>query len=86
MPRLPDRLGLHAFTFEGKGSIPGWGTKIPQAARHSMCIYIYICVCVCVCVCDTPLIKISLHLRKVDLYTSSQGSLRRQWVVVDTTG
>ena len=51
MPRLPDRLGLHAFTFEGKGSIPGWGTKIPQAARHSMCIYIYIYMCVCVCVC-----------------------------------
>ena len=24
-------LGLHAFTTEGLGSIPGWGTKIPQA-------------------------------------------------------
>ena len=25
-------LGLHAFTAEGPGSIPGWGTKILQAA------------------------------------------------------
>ena len=25
-------LGLHAFTAKGKGSIPGWGTKISQAA------------------------------------------------------
>ena len=25
-------LGLHAFTAKGAGSIPGWGTKIPQAA------------------------------------------------------
>ena len=24
-------LGLHAFTAEGTGSVPGWGTKIPQA-------------------------------------------------------
>ena len=24
-------LGLHTFTAEGAGSIPGWGTKIPQA-------------------------------------------------------
>ena len=24
-------LGLCAFTAEGAGSIPGWGTKIPQA-------------------------------------------------------
>ena len=28
-------LGLCAFTAEGAGSIPGWGTKIPQALRHS---------------------------------------------------
>ena len=28
-------LELHAFTAEGPGSIPGWGTKIPQAAQHS---------------------------------------------------
>ena len=28
-------LGLHSFTAEGPGSIPGWGTKIPQAAWHS---------------------------------------------------
>ena len=27
-------LGLHAFTAEGPGSIPGWGTKIPQAMRR----------------------------------------------------
>ena len=26
-------LGLHAFTAEAVGSIPGWGTNIPQAAR-----------------------------------------------------
>ena len=24
-------LELHAFTAEGAGSIPGWGTKIPKA-------------------------------------------------------
>ena len=27
-------LGLRAFTAEGPGSVPGQGTKIPQAARH----------------------------------------------------
>ena len=27
-------LGLHAFTAEGSGSVPGWGTKIPQAVWH----------------------------------------------------
>ena len=27
-------LGLRAFTAEGPGPIPGWGTKIPQAARR----------------------------------------------------
>ena len=27
-------LGLHAFTAEGAGSIPGWGTKILQAVQH----------------------------------------------------
>ena len=26
-------LGLCAFTVEGLGSVPGQGTKIPQAAR-----------------------------------------------------
>ena len=26
-------LGLHAFTMKGLGSIPDWGTKIPQAAQ-----------------------------------------------------
>ena len=26
-------LGLHAFTAEGVGLAPGWGTKIPQAAQ-----------------------------------------------------
>ena len=26
-------LGLHAFTAKGTGSVPGWGTKIPQASR-----------------------------------------------------
>lgn len=25
------RLGLHAFTIEGQGLIPGWGAGIPQA-------------------------------------------------------
>ena len=29
------RLGLSAFTAMGLGSIPGRGTKIPQATRHS---------------------------------------------------
>ena len=28
-------LGFHAFTAENMGSIPGRGTKIPQAAWHS---------------------------------------------------
>ena len=27
-------LGLHPFTARGPGSIPGRGTKIPQAGRH----------------------------------------------------
>ena len=27
-------LGLHAFTAEAAGSIPGRGTKIPQAVQH----------------------------------------------------
>ena len=38
-------LGLRAFTAEGPGSVPGWGTKIPQALWHSQKkkkIYIYI--------------------------------------------
>ena len=26
-------LGLGIFTAEGTGSVPGWGTNIPQAAR-----------------------------------------------------
>ena len=26
-------LGLLSFTAEGQGSIPGWGTKIPQAMQ-----------------------------------------------------
>ena len=26
-------LGLHAVTTKGPGSIPGWGTKIPQASQ-----------------------------------------------------
>ena len=28
-------LQLCAFTANGPGSIPGWGTKIPQTAQHS---------------------------------------------------
>ena len=27
-------LGLQASTAGGMGSIPGWGTKIPQAPQH----------------------------------------------------
>ena len=27
-------LGVGAFTAEGPGSIPGWGTEIPQATQH----------------------------------------------------
>ena len=31
MKELPGTpVGLHAFTAKGLGSIPGWGTKIPQ--------------------------------------------------------
>ena len=26
---FPGGIGLHAFTAEGAGSTPGWGTKIP---------------------------------------------------------
>ena len=34
-------LGLCVFTAKGPGSIPGQGTKIPQAMQPSqMCIYI----------------------------------------------
>ena len=44
----------------GTGSIPDWGTKIPQAVRcggkkKSWCpvwFYLSNCVCVCVCVCE----------------------------------
>ena len=28
-------LGLCIFIAKGTGSIPGWGTKIPQAEQHS---------------------------------------------------
>jgi len=28
-------LGHHALNAEDPGSIPGWGTKIPQAEQHS---------------------------------------------------
>ena len=28
-------LGLHAFTAEGLGSVPGGGAKMPQAAQYS---------------------------------------------------
>ena len=31
---MVQRLGLHAFTAEDLGSIPGRGTKILQAPRH----------------------------------------------------
>ena len=34
-------LGLSAFTAEGPGSIPGQGTSILQAARHSQKKKIY---------------------------------------------
>ena len=27
-------LGLRAFAAEGRGSIPDWGTKIPEAAAY----------------------------------------------------
>jgi len=27
-------LGLHAFTAEGLGSVPGWVTMVPQPMRH----------------------------------------------------
>ena len=28
-------LGLHSFTAKQCASVPGWGTKIPQAMQHS---------------------------------------------------
>ena len=34
------RLGLGTFTAEGLGSIPGQGTKIPQATQHGQKIKI----------------------------------------------
>ena len=34
IPWQSSGLGLGAFTARGPGSIPGWGTKIPQAVRH----------------------------------------------------
>ena len=37
--------GLITVTAVGLGSVPGQGTKILQATRHSLCV----CVCVCVC-------------------------------------
>ena len=35
-------LGLCAFTAEDLGSIPGWGTKIPQVVRHGQKKFIYL--------------------------------------------
>ena len=35
LPGGPVVRGLHALTAEGPGSIPDWGTEIPQATRHS---------------------------------------------------
>ena len=36
MKELPGTpVGLHAFTANGLGSIPGWGTKIPQTMKCS---------------------------------------------------
>ena len=33
-PLVVQWLGLGTFTSGGTGSIPSWGTKIPQAGRH----------------------------------------------------
>ena len=38
-------LGLRALTAKGPASVPGWGTKIPQATQWSQ-IYIY-CLFLC---------------------------------------
>ena len=35
-------LGLNASTSEGLGSIPGWGTKIPQAVQCGQKIKKYV--------------------------------------------
>ena len=35
-------LGLCAFTAEGAGSVPGWGTRITQAAGHNNDNKIYV--------------------------------------------
>ena len=44
--------GLRTSTAWGTGSIPGWGTKNPQATRRSQKEKKKVCVCVCVCVWD----------------------------------
>ena len=33
-------LGLHALTAKGPGSIPGWGTKTPQAVQRGQKIFL----------------------------------------------
>ena len=35
VPLAAQWLGLHTFTAEGVGSVPGQGTKIPQAVQCS---------------------------------------------------
>ena len=40
-------LGLHAFTAEDTGSVPGWGTWIPHAEHargKNVCLYNLYCV------------------------------------------
>ena len=32
IPRWSSGLGFRTFTAEGRGSVSGWATKIPQAA------------------------------------------------------
>ena len=34
-PAAAQWLGLCSFTVKQPGSVPGWGTKIPQAMQHS---------------------------------------------------
>ena len=55
-------LGLCISTAGGMGSIPGQGTKIPQAVQHEQNIYVCVCMCVCVCVCVCVCIYIYVYI------------------------
>ena len=76
-------VGLRTFTARGAGSIPGWGTKIPQAT--------HVCVCVCACVCAKSLQLCPTLCDPVDLSlagSSVHGILQArilEWVAISFT-